>query len=88
MIVSAAVRFYDRKQHKEVVLPVHRHCDAFLILKEFGYSRDDFDSTLSDQGFLDEEGRFYDRVKAKQYAISCNQIEATPYPELYSEDLW
>lgn len=88
MIVSAAVRFYDRKQHKEIVLPVHRHCDAFLILKNFGYSRDDFDSTLSDQGFLDEEGRFYDRVKAKQHAISCKQIETTPYPELYSEDLW
>lgn len=88
MIVSAAVRFYDRKQNKEIVLPVHRHCDAFLILKEFGYSRDDFDSTLSDQGFLDEEGRFYDRVKAKQHAISCNQIESSPYPELYSEDLW
>lgn len=88
MIVSAAVRFYDRKQNKEIILPVHRHCDAFLILKEFGYSRDDFDSTLSDQGFLDEEGRFYDRVKAKQHAISCNQIESSPYPELYSEDLW
>ena len=88
MIVSAAVRFYDRKQNKEIILPVHRHCDAFLILKEFGYSRDDFDSTLSDQGFLDEEGRFYDRVKAKQLAISCNQIKTTPYTELYSEDLW
>ena len=32
--------------------------------------------------------RFYDRVKAKQLAISCNQIKATPYTELFSEDLW
>lgn len=88
MIVSAAVRLYDKKQQKEIIIPVHRHCDAFLILKEFGYSRNDYDSTLNDQGFLDEEGRFYDRVKAKQHAISCKQIEATPYTELYSEDLW
>lgn len=88
MIVSAAVRIYDKKQQKEIIIPVHRHCDAFLILKEFGYSRNDYDSTLSDQGFLDEEGKFYDRVKAKQLAISCNQIKATPYTELYSEDLW
>lgn len=88
MIVSAAVRIYDKKQQKEIIIPVHRHCDAFLILKEFGYSRNDYDSTLSDQGFLDEEGNFYDRVKAKQHAISCNQIKATPYTELYSEDLW
>lgn len=88
MIVSAAVRLYDKKQQKEIIIPVHRHCDAFLILKEFGYSRNDYDSTLSDQGFLDEEGRFYDRIKAKQHAVSCNQIKETPYAELYSEDLW
>lgn len=88
MIVSAAVRIYDKKQNKEVIFPVHRHCDAFYILKELGYSKDDFISTQEDQGFLDESGHFYTRVQAKRLAIASGQIKDTEYSTLFSEDLW
>lgn len=88
MIVSAAVRIYDKKQDKIIILPVHRHCDAFYILKELGYSKDDFESNQNDQGFLDENGLFYSRVEARLHALMCKQIENTEYTALYSEDLY
>lgn len=88
MIVSAAVRIYDKKQDKEIILPVHRHCDAFYILKELGYSKDDFESNQADQGFLDENDLFYNRIDAKLHALMCKQITHTEFAELYSEDLW
>ncbi len=88
MIVSAAVRIYDKKQNKIIIIPCHRHADAFQILKEFGYSRNDYETSQEDQGFLTEDGIFFNRVAAKKIAIRENQIESSPYPELYSEDLW
>ncbi len=88
MITSAAVRIYDKRQNKEIILPVHRHCDVFYILKELGYSKNDFISNLNDQGFLDENGNFYNRIDAKLHALMCKQIEHTEYAELYSEDLY
>ena len=91
MIVSAAVRIYDKKQDKEIILPVHRHCDAFYILKEFGYAKDDFICKQADQGFLDEDDNFYDRVSAYRYAWLHNQLlkkEDYRPRELFSEDLW
>lgn len=90
MIVSAAVRIYDKKQNKEVTLPVHRHCDAFYILKELGYSQKDFISTQKDQGFLDEKGNFYDRVSAYEHVWLHSQLPIKDYEprELFSEDLW
>ena len=88
MIVSAAVRIYDKKQDKEIILPVHRHGDAFYILKEFGYRKNDFKSNRNDQGFFDEKGKFYTRTEAWNEAYKCNQlIDDTP-KELFSEDLW
>ena len=93
MIVSAAVRIYDKKQNKEIILPVHRHCDAFYILKELGYSKDDFKSNQNDQGFLDEHDKFYNRVEAWKHAWWHHQIQADEEEyhqckELFSEDLW
>lgn len=88
MIVSAAVRIYDKKQDKVIFLPVHRHCDAFYILKELGYTKDDFICKQADQGFLDEHDNFYNRVEAKHLAIACGQIKETDYSELFSEDLY
>lgn len=90
MIVSAAVRIYDKKQDKEIILPVHRHCDAFYILKELGYSPKDFISTQKDQGFLDEKDNFYTRTEAWNEAYKCNQLMIidNTSKELFSEDLW
>jgi hypothetical protein len=88
MIVRAAVKIFDNKQNKEVILPVHRHCDAFQILHDLGYKISDF-KTL-DQGFLDEKDNFLNRLEAKKVAAACNQIlpDEGKYSELFSEDLW
>lgn len=89
MITSAAVKIFDLKQNKEICLPCHRHCDIFYILKECGY-RKLIDYKEIEQGFLDEEGNFYNRINAWKEACRCNQIkiiDSQPH-ELYSEDLW
>ena len=39
MIVSAAVKIKDLRQDKEIIIPCHRHCDAFYILKQFAYKK-------------------------------------------------
>lgn len=85
-MVRAAVKIYDKRQEKEIVIPCHRHCDAFVILKEFGYAVKDYQ--VLDQGFLDAHDNFYNRIDARKNAIESGQIETSEYPELYSEDLW
>ena len=87
-ITRAAVRIFDKKQNKEIIIPCHRHCDAFLILKEFGYYRSDYD--ILDQGFLDRDYNFLNRIEAKKVAKKFDQILTTDSNDarLYSEDLW
>lgn len=86
-IISAAVKIYDKKQEKEIIIPCHRHCDAFYMLKEFGYVRSEYD--ILGQGFLDRNYDFLSRVDAKVVAREHNQLlQDTSDPALYSEDLW
>lgn len=88
MICRAAIKIYDKRQNKEVIIPCHRHCDAFQILYEFGYKRfTDYEEVA--QGFLDEHDNFYERVPAWIHARECGQVFKEFAPrELYSEDLW
>lgn len=86
MVVRAAVKIMDLRQNKEIILPVMRHCDAFRILHDLGYSRNEFKEL--GQGFLDEHDNYLTRVEAKREAIACFQVTETPFKELYSEDLW
>lgn len=86
-IINAAVKIYDKKQEKEIIIPCHRHCDAFHMLKEFGYMRSEYD--ILGQGFLDRDYNFLSRVEAKIVARENNQLlEDSNDPALYSEDLW
>ena len=91
MITRAAVKFFDKRQNKEIIIPCHRHCDAFLIIKDFGYKKGiDYEEIA--QGFLTEKDIFLNRVDARSEAITYNQYKPC-YPdenfmELYSEDLW
>ena len=86
-IVAAAVKIIDLRQNcKTICIPCHRHCDAFQILKEFGYTKGT-DYIEVEQGFLDEKDRFYNRTEAVLEARHCGQI-CEQVPELYSEDLW
>lgn len=93
MVVSAAVKIFDKKQNKEICIPCHRHCDAFFILKEFGYTKNDYEEIA--QGFLDEHWQFLNRHQAYSEAKICGQIIENfdfdfsyAMPMLYSEDLW
>jgi hypothetical protein len=88
MITRAAVKIYDKRQDKEMIIPCHRHCDAFQILASF-HMRKNIDFVELAQGFLNEKGEFLTRVEAKQEAIRCNQlINHTNDVNLYSEDVW
>lgn len=87
MITSAAVKILDKRQNRIFCIPCHRHCDAFLILKEFGY-QPAYDYDVMAQGFLDEYDNFYNRVEAKKHAQECHQVKETEFAELFSEDLW
>lgn len=88
MITKAAVKIYDIRQDKEWIIPCHRHGDAFYILYEFGYKKN-IDYKELAQGFIDEEGNFYDRIAEKKHAQAHDQLkENTRCAELFSEDLY
>lgn len=89
MIVSAAVKIKDLRQNKEIIIPCHRHCDCFYILKQFAYKKD-IDYKEIAQGFLDEKDNFYTRVEAWNEAYRCNQLMVVDNTskELFSEDLY
>ena len=91
MITRAAVKidYWNHNTKQEVIIPCHRHCDAFEILHDFGFIKGvDFREIA--QGFLDENGVFLTRIEAFKEAQRCSQIstENTLCKELYSEDLW
>lgn len=88
MITSAAVKIKDLRQNKEIIIPCHRHCNSFYILKEFGYRRH-IDYEEISQGFLDDNGNFYNRIEAYKIACNCGQIVSDLFShELFSEDLY
>lgn len=42
-----------------------------------------------EQGFLDDNGKYYNRENAGVHAIECGQIKQLKWPNrLFSEDLW
>ena len=93
MVTRAAVKidYWNHNTKQEVIIPCHRHADAFQILKDFGY-RKNIDYEEIAQGFLTEKDIFLNRVAARSEAIIHDQYKPY-YPdenfiELYSEDLW
>lgn len=105
MITRAAVKikFFDTDSTRDIIIPCHRHCDAFQILKEFGFYKGSDYKELA-QGFLNEKGEFLTRVEAYKEAYECHQLsvqalwelddrmimnpETAMNHSLYSEDLW
>lgn len=89
-ITRAAVKIYDNKQQKEVIIPCHRHCDAFQILHDLGFKIEDY--KIIEQGFLDNEDNFLDRKKAYRVAWDAEQVNTVGIiykpTELFSEDIW
>ena len=88
MVTRAAVKIFDNKQQKEIIIPCHRHCDAFQILHDFGYTIRDFKEL--GQGFLNEHDEYMSRLEAMKEAKRCRQVSDFKLVtnELYSEDLW
>ena len=89
MITKAAVKIYDKRQGKEVILPCHRHSDIPYVLYALGYKKIE-DYLILEEGFLTEDDVFLNRHFAWLDAITDNQllIKNNDYQELYSEDLW
>ena len=89
MIVKAAVKILNLHTQEEMIIPCHRHCDAFYILKQFAYKKN-VDYKEIEQGFLDEHDKFYNRVEAWHEAYKYRQLKMVDpnYHELFTEDLW
>jgi len=90
MIIRAAVKVH-MNDGRDIMISCHRHCDAYEILHNFGYSYTDYRRDM--EGFLTDDGRFLDRVEAAAYAYECGQITHEEYDALeisclFSEDLW
>lgn len=85
MIVSAVV-YITTKDNRQFEIPCHRHGDAFYIISQF-FKVDEIDKTKTIQGFLDENGKFMNRIEAKRHAFACGQVQEY-VGELYLEDLW
>lgn len=97
MIISSAVKILLKKENREVVIPCHRHGDAYKILKDLGFQPSDF--TTVKQGFIAYDvdpddsfngtETFLDRKEALVHAKMNHQIlTSMSDDELYSEDLW
>ncbi len=97
MITAAAVKILLKKENREVIIPCHRHGDAYKILKDLGFQSSDFKTVK--QGFIAYEvdpddpfngiETFLDRKEALIHAKRNRQIlTSMSDDELYSEDLW
>lgn len=83
-----------------VIIPCHRHADAYEILNIF-HCRNGKEYNIIEEGFLDENDNFLSRIEAWHEAFRCSQFpekvmeqywtgEKDPMvpTALYSEDLW
>ncbi len=92
MVLCAAVKFHIDITDKDVIVPCRRHCDAYCLLKDMGFSPQDGYSHEED-GFITTTGEFLTRNEAYNEAIECGQL---PYNVrlninnglLLSEDLY
>lgn len=92
MITKAAVKILNLQTNEEIIIPCHRHCDAFDILHMF-HMKKDIDYKIIEQGFLDEKDKFYNRTEAWKHAWEHKQIDDDEEDyrlckELFSEDLY
>ena len=88
MIARAAVKLHIDWRNKTVVIPCHRHADAYEIMYELGCIKGKDYQTLC-EGFLDENNNFLTRQEAYIEAERCNQLKSEENScILYSENLW
>jgi hypothetical protein len=82
MLTKAAVRY-----NGEIFTGLRHGCIMQDIWKKYPGAKlhDPFD-----QGFIDENGKYYHRKAALVHAIRCGQLPNTMFNKhtLFSEDLW
>ena len=86
MIVGVAVKIEDIT----IALPKpNRHSDCIAILQSISLDRSVENNwgRSSNQGFIDEFGKYYTRPEASKHAFDCGQIEKDR-GAITSEDLW
>lgn len=89
MIISPAVKVYDKKQGETLILPCHKYEDIPQIFHSFGYYDAIFH--ILDEGFIDQNNEYCDKLTAYKEAWECNQISHDePYESKYllPEDLY
>ena len=96
-ILCAAIWFDDKKKYNlqplnvdsGLVLCGWRHGCIFPQIGGLVKERQELGIFEKEQGFLTNKNRFVNRVEALKIAREANQlITDTPFPELYSEDLY
>jgi hypothetical protein len=79
MIVKSAIK------QDSIIYTGHRHPNIIHAMVELGLPT----PIRGEQGFVDENGVFYNRIDAAAHAIECGQIVKLNWPpNLYSEDLY
>lgn len=95
MLICAALLIQVEGLDHETIIPCRRHGDGFQILQDLGYGPKTKYKILQ-QGFIDNDGNFLDRIEAYNYAKVCGQLSTTirwykgdsNEVELDSEDLY
>ncbi len=84
MIIAVAIR--DLNQDYELSMPCpnrHHH-----VIREMAYRGHD-GAHLCEQGFIDDQCGFVNRIEAAQIALDQGQIKSLRWPpNLFSEELW
>ena len=80
-IVAAAIMW------KAKVMTGVRHGHIIKDIVELGLIKDPEIVLSSQQGFIDQYGKYYSREKARDVAIAAKQVKPD-HGTLYSEDLW
>lgn len=95
MVICAALLIQVEGLDHQTILPCMRHGDGFRILQDLGYTPKTKYKILQ-QGFIDHDGNFLDRIEAYNCAKVCGQLPAairwhkedSNEVELYSDDLY
>ena len=90
MIICAAL-LLENKEQEEVILPCWRHGIGYEMIRELH-----IDAKVLKEGFINHEGKFFDRYDALVHVMECGQLtqanrwykEDNRESELYSEDLY
>ena len=93
MIKQAAIKFEDEiwtlprpARHHNILWAMHD-----VLENKDPSVRPKIVPAKGEQGFVDEKGKFYNRMVAAIHAVACGQVEEKKLiapPNLYSEDLW